>query len=254
MRILVLSAHFDDETIGLGAHIAAWRRAGHGLKLIFLTDGTPRKRKYFANGWPNGAREYRRTRRAEALGAVKEMGVDAGEIIFLRFRDQELAENMDSAGRILRELGQVWRPHWSVGPAWQGGHPDHDACHCLNAALREQAKRMPKQKPRFLEYSLYARAGEEICFLPALAGEKINAQLLPEDWERKRMALRHYHSQELTLKPFPLAPESLQVMPEYDYSKAPEQGYACELWGWKIRAQELSRQFHDFLARQAAQP
>lgn len=256
LRILVLSAHCDDETLGLGAHIAAWRRLGHSVKLVFLTDGTPRNRKYIAAGWTQGPREYRLTRRAEAQAAAMELGLDAGDLVFQRFRDQELAANLDSAWKPLKELSLGWRPDWTVAPAWQGGHPDHDAGNCLNAALREMIKRVAAagRKRRFLEYSLYARAGKEIRYLPALAGEKNNAELLPEDWGRKYAALAHYQSQMETLKPFSRTMESLREMPQYDYSKPPEAGYAYALWGWNIEPLALSRQFHEFMARQAARP
>lgn len=255
MRILVLSAHCDDETIGVGAHIAAWRRAGHSVKILFLTDGTPRNRKFIAANWLGSARDYRHARRGEAHKAAEELGLAAGEIIFGRIRDQELAANLAAAWQILKELWLEWHPHWVLAPALQGGHPDHDACNCLNTALRgyvEQAGNAANR--RFLEYSLYAREGNHICYLPALAGRKPRFHILPEDWARKRKAFRQYRSQAQTLKPFPLAPESVRTLPQYDYSKTPEQGYAWELWGWNMRPQKLPRQFHDFLARQAARP
>jgi LmbE family N-acetylglucosaminyl deacetylase len=104
-RILVLSPHCDDETLGLGGTIAQARRNGVPVTVAFLTNG---------DGFPLAAgrelRDVRLTpadyvrfaerRQQETLRALSALGVDKSSAVFLSYPD--------------RGLIPLWETNWSA--------------------------------------------------------------------------------------------------------------------------------------------
>jgi len=102
-RILVLSPHCDDETLGLGGTIAEARSAQIPVTVAFLTNG---------DGFPLAAgralrevrvspRDYIRfaqSRQTESLNALGALGVPARNVVFLSYPD--------------RGLAALWETHW----------------------------------------------------------------------------------------------------------------------------------------------
>jgi len=95
-RILVISPHPDDETLGAGGLMAEARERGDTVKVIFMTNGDGFRRgvERFNGHLPAGASDflqYGRVRQQEAITALGVVGVKTGDIIFLGYPDGGLA-------------------------------------------------------------------------------------------------------------------------------------------------------------------
>ena len=90
-RILVLSPHCDDETLGAGGMIAEARRNGAQVTVAFLTngDGFPFAARRSLNEIRLSAADYIRfaeKRQQESIAALNELGVVPRRIKFLGYR------------------------------------------------------------------------------------------------------------------------------------------------------------------------
>src|SRR4051812_27248634 len=123
-RTLVLVAHPDDEAAACGALL---QRISDPI-VVFATDGAPRS-NYFWKQY--GSREeYARVRVQEAEQALAAVGV--AHFHFLRedppIVDQELFLHLPAAYDALTRLLDAEMPEAILSHAYEGGHPDHDAC------------------------------------------------------------------------------------------------------------------------------
>ena len=170
-RVLVVCPHPDDETLTTGGLLAEAARRGAEITVVYLTSG---------DGFPlAAAREFRRRpdqramralapiREGEALAALRCLGVDSGQVRFLRHPDRGLAplwlERWSAArpypsrytGRdrvvgsdqpycgsaLLSDLDRLLselRPDLVFGPDPADDHPDHWAGACFLAAAIER--------------------------------------------------------------------------------------------------------------------
>jgi len=78
-KILVVCAHADDETLGLGGTICQHVKKGDSVNVLIFTDGESARKK---------STTKIKTRQNQAKKAAKEMGVK--KIIFLDYPDQQL--------------------------------------------------------------------------------------------------------------------------------------------------------------------
>lgn len=242
LRILVLAAHPDDETIGASVLLSRFPHSS----VAFLTDGAPRVR----NLWPptvKGSREdYAKLRKQEAVRSLANAEILQERIAWLGTVDQEAVFEIGPLAQRCNELLNRIRAEILVTHPYEGGHPDHDAAAIVaRLAVREPDE---KSRPLLLEMTSYhARDGR------CVTGEFLNPGLTPEmgfelsseDRERKRKMMNAYASQRLVLENFPVDRERLRLAPEYDFSKPPHEG---KLWyeciGWEMtgrRWRELAR-------------
>ena len=131
-RILILSPHPDDEVVGCAAAIGRARATGAAVAVLHLTTGVPAREVL----WPwrrRGHAAWVARRRAEAERSAALLGVAvAGVLDFpTRTLKDHLAEARDAVVAAIARLGTdtVWVP------AYEGGHQDHDAAHCLAGTL-----------------------------------------------------------------------------------------------------------------------
>lgn len=111
--------HQDDE-FGVLHAITSEIHANREVWCVYFTDGGPKAKQ----------------RNRESLRALSRLGVQSQHVLFqgqsLGIKDGRLAQNMDQATNwfmpFLRSLGDI--EHVFV-PAWEGGHPDHDALHVI---------------------------------------------------------------------------------------------------------------------------
>lgn len=230
-NVLVLAAHADDETIGAFGYLYGRRGA---LTLAFLTDGAPHAR------WrPSGfsRREYRSIRRAEARAVWHE--VDPGaRLWFAPFADQQLAFRLQEAATWLRPLADELRPDLILAPAFEGGHPDHDAANLLACALGRELHTAVS------EYALYTAHQGQICRQQFPAEPQWRRRLRPAAAAAKRAALNGYGSQARTLADVSAEHEALRPLPRHDYGRpALSERAVYELWGWPWSAVDMARQF-----------
>jgi N-acetylglucosamine malate deacetylase 2 len=233
-RPLVLVAHQDDEAIGCGILL---QRAEQPV-VIFATDGAPADQYFWGKyGSPERLAEIRR---AEAAHAMSEVEVARYEI--LSIRDQRLFEHLPEA---LECIIAIARDHCCgsiVTHAYEGGHPDHDACSYLAFLVGEQLNLTVWEMP------LYHRAHGAPERQRFISGDA-DVVLMPTDaeYDRKRRMATAYASQGEVIRAFPERNEIFRRQSRYEYSRPPHTGTLnYEAWQWPITGHDVSRAFTEF--------
>jgi LmbE family N-acetylglucosaminyl deacetylase len=138
--LVVVAAHPDDETLGLGAATAQLVASGVDVQVVSVTDGGAARPGVTA-------RERTRweiTRRYELCRAASVLGIP--EPVSLGLPDGQLADREDEVADRLAGILDAAAPGTWCAATWQGdGHPDHEAvgraaaeaCRRTGAALLE---------------------------------------------------------------------------------------------------------------------
>jgi N-acetylglucosamine malate deacetylase 2 len=237
VRILVLAAHPDDETIGASVLLARLANSA----VAYLTDGAPSDGAFWTGGRYSSREEYARTRRAEAVCALDIAQVSEPRIHWFGARDQEAALHISELVDRTEELLKTWQPEVFVTHPYEGGHPDHDTA----ALVARLAVARMSRRPELVEMTSY-HAENCVCvtgeFLPPQGPEYKGAsplpatnalELSPADCHRKKAMLDAYASQRLVLESFPVDRELFRPAPLYDFSQPPHEGklwYECMGW------------------------
>src|SRR5438067_11138201 len=114
LRILVLGAHPDDADIKTGGTAAKWRRLGHEVKLVSVTDGGAGHQTL-----RRPALVERRRAEARAAGAVIGATYDV-----LDHHDGELLPSLEARHQIIR-LIPTFNPDLILTDRPNDYHPDH---------------------------------------------------------------------------------------------------------------------------------
>jgi LmbE family N-acetylglucosaminyl deacetylase len=237
-RVVVVAAHPDDETIGLGAQL----RCLDDALLVHVTDGAPRDgHDAAAYGFATLA-DYEAARRRELAAALTEGGADHLRTLCLGIVDQEAMHRLASLARHLRELFLRERPQAVVTHAYEGGHPDHDAAaFAVHAACRLMA-----EPPAILEMALYHRREGRLVsgkFLrPPAEHCCVAIELNEEEIRRKQRMIDCFTTQRWLLTQLDSAVEWLRIAPGYDFRTAPHRGELhYETLGWGITSVDWRR-------------
>jgi len=130
LRLMVIAAHPDDETLGFGGVLVRYGR--EGVETFLLTATRGQRGRYL--GHPFGTPEHPG---AKGLGEVRERELHAAagalgirDVSLLDYEDQHLdrADPAEAIAAIVRHLRRV-RPHviLTFAPDGAYGHPDHIA-------------------------------------------------------------------------------------------------------------------------------
>ncbi len=210
LRVCIVAAHPDDETIGASSVL----RSCHDVVVIHVTNGATLDPRWWAPGVVDRD-AYLRTREHEAERALGSVGAKR---IALGFDDQEVVYQLDAVVHALATTLDRIRPDLILGHAYEGGHPDHDA---VAFAVARARARIPA-----FEMALYHGAGGVLC-----AGEFIEREpqlryaLKPDELARRRSLLALYASQRAVLAPFlNVAAEKFRPAREYDFTRPPHDG------------------------------
>jgi N-acetylglucosamine malate deacetylase 2 len=243
-RTLVLVAHPDDECLAFGALLQRMREP----LVVFATNGAPEDPYFWQK---HGSREtYAAIRRQEAMLSMHAAGVK--DVIFLsdlpggeELGDQELYRHLWPAFELLADIVRRRMTTALATLAYEGGHPDHDSCAFLAAQLARLAS-IP-----CWEASLYHRNPDESGVFQqfiSVSGDEAEVRPTPSELERKRLMCQAHSSQGDFLKSFDLADEIVRPQLTYDFTHPPHAGKTnYEVWQWKMKAEEVSAAFSEFL-------
>jgi LmbE family N-acetylglucosaminyl deacetylase len=242
IRLIILAAHPDDETIGASAILGRNPEAF----AVFLTDGAPRDAQ-FRSPHVSGSRDlYACVRAEEAASALSLVNVSPDRMLFLRGVDQDACQQM----RLLIEefCGVVkdFKPDAIISHPYEGGHPDHDAAAFI-VRMTAQLLSRDGSVPEILEMTSYHAqqgnriTGEFLASVPLISGTAepgVRLQLSPEERARKARMMGCYVSQWHVISEMPLEPEQLRIAPLYDFSQPPHPGLLWyERLGWPMTGQ-----------------
>jgi LmbE family N-acetylglucosaminyl deacetylase len=208
MSVLVVAAHPDDETIGAGATLASL----DDVHVVHLTDGAPRERRWRAPHFEGTREEYARARFIESRRALRYAGIT--DVRSLGCPDLEAVYNVRELADRVRALIEELRPDVILTTAYEGGHPDHDAC-----AMIVQTLGMAIEMPLY-----HARRGSFRALQFADDRDGIIINLDDEQRAHKRRMFGAYATQREVLAQFPIDVERFRVAPCYDFARPPHDG------------------------------
>ena len=237
-KTFILVAHPDDEAIGCGALLQRMDDPW----VVFATDGAPKDPYFWKRSGSRAA--YAEMRHAEALAALAEASVTRST--FLDIQDQNLHRHLQRALDELRSLIVAVQPQALLTHAYEGGHPDHDACAFLGEIIRRTSN------VEVWEMPLYHRANGIHTLQTFIAGQpELVIAPTREELERKRRMTARYESQGLTTSAFDLEREVFRRQATYDFTQPPHHGTLnYEAWKWEMTGMDVCRSFSEFLATQ----
>lgn len=223
-RIALVAAHPDDETLAAGAHLKYWP----DLTIVHVTDGAPRDGADARRAGFSSPAAYAKARRDELACALRVGEAEHARLVEIGAPDQEAIANIGAVIERLREaLAEV---EIVITHAYEGGHPDHDACALACRAALPHAAALWE----FAGYHLKDGAIESGEFLGSSC-EPIRVLLSGEDLRRKENMLRCFRTQRETLGQFRWDVESFRRAPEADFAQPPHAGALLyETWGFAM--------------------
>jgi LmbE family N-acetylglucosaminyl deacetylase len=228
---LLIAAHPDDETIGLGGQLHAFTN----LRIVHVTDGAPRDPRDAAAKGFSTREEYARARQRELAAALRVAGLEPGLARSLGIVDQEAS--LDLAGLALRVAGLIREmlPEVVYTHPYEGGHPDHDAC----AFAVHTACGLLDAPPAIREFTSYhGRGGAMVTGEFRGNGVAATVLLSREARDRKRRMLGCFATQRETLRAFGCDSERLRAAPRYDFRRRPSEEVFYDRFQWGISSQE----------------
>ncbi len=237
--LLIIAAHPDDEAVGAVTLLLRSERSA----VVHVTDGAPRD-PALRPGHPDRA-AYARLRREEALAALAAAGVGPAGAIALSAVDQEAVDVLAPLARELAAVVAALRPRLVVTPAYEGGHPDHDATALAARAALVLVRRRRGSAPRLVEMTGYHLAGGRVVTGAFLDGPRaIHHRLRLAERTVKRRMLDAYASQREVLAMFGVEEERFRVAPPLWPWPRPHAGpLHYEVRGWttfeRFRARAL---------------
>ena len=170
-KIFILS-HQDDE-IAILNHIKKTVQSNDKLFIIYLTNGRIEK---------NETKEIIEIREKETLKALKKIGVDNENILFLgkklEINSYELHNHLETTYNELSKFFQKFDDEKIIYThAWEGGNVDHDSCFILTLKLMRKFSNI---KSAF-QFSMYNSYNMPLNFYRAFSPIKVNGSLIKFD-------------------------------------------------------------------------
>lgn len=230
-NIIIVAAHPDDETIGVGAWLASLPDA----VIVHTTDGAPRDPR-FRPSMPAAEREaYAAARCDELAAALALAGIQPHQIIQLGVVDMEAAPRAAELAVMLMDIFRALDPDLVISHPYEGGHPDHDATALAVHAAAALIQRRGERPPELAEMTSYHSVQGRFTTDTFLAGRDAIAAVSPSCWgysrrlnqparARKAAMFRAFATQEDVLRSFGFDVERVRAAPLYDFTRAPHRG------------------------------
>ncbi|MGD9617846.1 MAG: PIG-L deacetylase family protein [Alphaproteobacteria bacterium] len=263
-RVMIVVAHPDDETIGLGAQLSRFKDA----LLVHVTDGAPRDGHDSRNYGFVSVADYAAAREAELAAALRAGDAARLRRLGLGIPDKEAWQDLAGLARCIAELLRETQPACVFTHAYEGGHPDHDS----TAFAVHAARRLTPAPPTIIEIPYYHRDDGRLVtgeFLPQLSPpltassrrkpgsiphpfERPTSESWPEfilgpaegrtrgpgrqfspatvislrveERDRKQHMIDCFATQLWLLEQFDLSTERFRVAPDYDFREPPHPG------------------------------
>lgn len=184
LKTLITIAHQDDEFF-IASRISYELSQGHQFDIVYMTNG-------------DGDGSIASLREAESISALNFLGILPSQIHFLgtefNFSDGNLFKMMPVAFIKLCEKLNGQHFDQVYLPAWEGGHPDHDACHLIGVRFAQQ-----NSISTVREFSLYngfqTKYLRVSCLIPREGGALICRTLTLKEAFAAFALIRFYKSQ-----------------------------------------------------------
>ncbi|WP_104082011.1 bifunctional PIG-L family deacetylase/class I SAM-dependent methyltransferase [Cryobacterium sp. Y11] len=171
-RLVVIAAHPDDESLGVGGLIAHVAQLPLPIVVIVLSNGEASH----PQSPTHDAARLAQIRRIEVTDALAHLAPNA-QVHLLELPDGQLSEHVDIAEAAIAEaIGAAGDSTWIMAPWRADGHPDHAAA----SAAAERAAR--HGRARLFEYPIWAWhwstpdaavwSGETVRVFPLIAAER----------------------------------------------------------------------------------
>ncbi|HLJ29876.1 MAG TPA: PIG-L family deacetylase [Candidatus Angelobacter sp.] len=239
---VMLVAHPDDEVIAFAGLMQRMKKA----VVVFATDGAPRDSYFWKE---HGSRDnYAEVRRQEARKSLEIVGTQPvflfdqveGGII-----DQELFRRLPEAIKALEQVLDRIAADSLLTLAYEGGHPDHDACSFICRWVAGQRKLPTWESPL---YHCNPDGSGVVQVFPQPTGQEVHYSVEGEALEKKLEMFHTYKSQKLVLDGFRPEIEQFRPMADYDFTQRPlpwKLNY--ELWQWPMTGEDVSQAFASYL-------
>lgn len=221
LRTVVVAAHPDDETVGAGSRLRYLR----DTVFVHVTDGAPRSMQDARAAGFTEWEEYACARRRELIEALGLVSVSPAQCVGLGIADQEASFALPDIARTVRDLLKRVMPVIVLTPAYEGGHPDHDAAAFGVHAACRLLEREGISPPSLVEYALYradrTRRGKmaPFEFLPHPGCGETTVVLDREERSLKSGMLRCFTTQQRVLGAFPVSVERFRPAPHYGFAR-----------------------------------
>ena len=224
-RVLVVAAHPDDETIGVGG---MFPRLGERLQVLHVTDGAPRHRRQWGRQEFRAWEDYAAQRHREVECALAVAGLDAADVCRrMEVMDSEVSLNLIPVTRRLVEILDEAQPEVVITHPYEGGHTDHDATAFAIRAAVTLLAREGATTPAVAEFTSYHNEGGEKVvnrFLPWDGAPVTDVALTREEKDMKRRMYDCFVTQYGVLRDMPIRLERYRPAPCYDFTQAPHAG------------------------------
>lgn len=234
-HIAFIGAHYDDETIGIGAHIPLMPQCS----MIHVTDSTPADPALWKGGYGT-AEEYSAQRQREVAAAL-DIGGHAGPRSALRIPDQTAAFHLVEITHKLLEEFRTKKIQIAITHAYEGGHPDHDAVsfavHAAAAILREDGEEIaiveaPYYRLKNPDDRDFGVGDIDVNqrFLPDPNSPAEVLQLSPQQTALKQALYNAHESQAHVMAEMSTDVEELRAAPNYDFTRAAHGGRLSHIY------------------------
>lgn len=221
---MVIVAHQDDESIGMGGQISRLEN----VTVVHVTNGAPRSAAYARRFGFDHPDDYATARRREALNAMRLAGVAPERMLCLGIQDGEADKHMVHMSYLIAELLESLQPDVVVTHPYEGGHTDHDSISLAVQLACVLLRREGVAIPAVLELTSYYNQGGTRAvaqFLPFGPRDDARTLALPDRLRLLKAEMyRCFKTQQECLATFPTGLERFRPAPRYNYTKPPHDG------------------------------